>query len=207
MNVRKQIKDIRKKEILIAAQSAIKEFGLHRSTIAHIAKKAGMSQGLVLHYFPNKASLIEETMWYSHEEFRNDVAEELKKTRSPEEKLLAFINVWFSEKWNGKGTGVIWLSFLAEVPFNKNLSRIQDKIYSETYDALNNALSSIFSLEEVQEEVDILTCLLDGLYIKCTVGNINFDRNDALKLVYNYLNKKMSIGTDLLEENNLLLKL
>lgn len=195
--MRKQIKDIRREELLIAAQAAIGKFGLQGSTIARIADKAGMSQGLVHHYFPNKSKLIEDTMWYTHLQFRNDVAKELKKVSSPEEKLAAFIAVWLSEKWYRKGIADIWISFIGEVPFNKNLARIQYTIHRETYDNIVSLLNPILPPEEAKKVANCLVCLMDGLWVRRSFVNKSFTRNDALKLMYDYVKRTTSISIEL----------
>jgi len=195
--MRKQIKDIRREELLIAAQAVIGKFGLQGSTIARIAEKAGMSQGLVHHYFPNKSKLIEDTMSYTHVQFRNDVAKELKKASSSEEKFSAFIAVWFSEKWYRKGIADIWINFIGEVPFNKRLARIQYTFHRETYDNLVSFLNPILPPEEAKKVADGLVCLMDGLWVRRSFANKNFTRNDALKLVYDYVKKTTSISIEL----------
>lgn len=195
--MRKQIKDIRREELLIAAQAVIGKFGLQGSTIARIADKAGMSQGLVHHYFPNKSKLIEDTMWYTHLQFRNDVAKELKKVSSPEEKLVAFIAVWFSEKWYRKGIADIWINFIGEVPFNKNLAKIQYTIHRETYDNIVSFLNPILPPEEAKKVANCLVCLMDGLWVRRSFVNKSFTRNDALKLMYDYIEKTTSISIEL----------
>ena len=194
--MRKQIKDIRREELLIAAQAAIGKFGLQSATIARIADKAGMSQGLVHHYFPNKSKLIEDTMWYTHLQFRNDVAKELKKVSSPEEKLATFIAVWLSEKWYKKGIGDIWINFMGEVPFNKQLAKIQYKIHLETYDNIVSFLNPILPSEEVKKVADCIVCLMDGLWVRRSFANKSFTRNDALKLMYDYVKKTTSMSIE-----------
>ncbi len=196
MNMRKQIKDIRREELLIAAQSAIGQFGLQSATIVRIADKAGMSQGLVHHYFPNKSKLIEETMWYTHLQFRNDVTKELKKASSPEEKLAVFIAVWLSEKWYKKGIGDIWINFIGEVPFNKELARIQYAIQLETYDNIVSFLNPILPPEEAKNVADCIVCLMDGLWVRRSFANKSFTRNDALKIMYDYVKKTTSISIE-----------
>ena len=52
--------DLRRRKIVEAAESCFIEEGFHGTSIARIAKKAGMSTGHISHYFPQKEQIIYE---------------------------------------------------------------------------------------------------------------------------------------------------
>ena len=54
--------EIRREQIISAAQKCMREKGLHATRITEIAKRAGVSVGLLYHLFPNKEALIEAMM-------------------------------------------------------------------------------------------------------------------------------------------------
>jgi AcrR family transcriptional regulator len=55
-----QIKDARREALLLAARRVFAHNGLAATRISDIAADAGVSQGLVYHYFPNKEALFGE---------------------------------------------------------------------------------------------------------------------------------------------------
>ena len=59
----------RKMEILAAALSCFAEEGYHATTNRTIACRAGITEGLIYHYFPNKKSLLTEII---HANFHQD---------------------------------------------------------------------------------------------------------------------------------------
>lgn len=62
---KKQFEEIRKNKRKIILDAALEVFakeGYHSSTVSTIAKKAGISQGLMYNYFKNKEELINELM-------------------------------------------------------------------------------------------------------------------------------------------------
>jgi AcrR family transcriptional regulator len=61
--MKKDLEEIKKEKqsvIFDAALKVIKEKGFHQSRIADIAERAGVSYGLVYHYFQNKQALFDE---------------------------------------------------------------------------------------------------------------------------------------------------
>ena len=53
---------IRRKQLVSAAISVIHEDGFARATVARIARRAGVSSGIVHHYFADKDDLLLSTM-------------------------------------------------------------------------------------------------------------------------------------------------
>lgn len=70
----------KRQRIIDAAMKLIAEKGYHGATTALIAKEAGVSQGIIFHYFKNKEdvffSLLREKSTVFKEEFERNVGEE-----------------------------------------------------------------------------------------------------------------------------------
>ena len=58
----KDIRDERKKQIMRAAIKVFAENGIRLTKISNIAKEAGISHGLVYHYFESKEELLYESL-------------------------------------------------------------------------------------------------------------------------------------------------
>jgi AcrR family transcriptional regulator len=50
--------DARRAQVRAAAAECFREYGFHRTSIAQISKRAGMSTGHIYHYFENKEAII-----------------------------------------------------------------------------------------------------------------------------------------------------
>ena len=59
MGVNKAIQSVRIPQIVEAAVEIIAEKGIKETTLDAVAKKAGLSKGGLIHYFPTKKALIE----------------------------------------------------------------------------------------------------------------------------------------------------
>ncbi len=53
---------IRRRQLIDATLEAINEVEMHDATIAQIARRAGVSTGIISHYFKDKNGLLEATM-------------------------------------------------------------------------------------------------------------------------------------------------
>ncbi len=59
----------RRKQLVEAAITSITELGMSATTLATVAKAAGLSQGVAVFYFKSKENLLLEALRYHHEEY------------------------------------------------------------------------------------------------------------------------------------------
>ena len=57
---RKEQKEVRKSQIIQAALGLFLEHGYYGTKTSQISRRAGISEGLLFHYFPTKEILLEE---------------------------------------------------------------------------------------------------------------------------------------------------
>jgi TetR/AcrR family transcriptional regulator, transcriptional repressor of bet genes len=66
---------IRRQQLIDATLAAVNELGFAESSISQIAQRAGVSTGIISHYFGGKNGLIEATMRYLLQQLGKSVAE------------------------------------------------------------------------------------------------------------------------------------
>lgn len=95
----KDIRDERKKQIMNAAIKVFAENGVKLTKISMIAKEAGVSHGLVYHYFSSKEEVLFESLeWAMETADTKKRLDEMNKTNlSPLEKLKAFATFGLKE--------------------------------------------------------------------------------------------------------------
>jgi TetR/AcrR family transcriptional repressor of bet genes len=69
---------VRRRQLVEAAIAVIHDEGFAKATVARIARRAGVSTGIVHHYFADKDALLTATMRSLLAELRRDAAEQLK---------------------------------------------------------------------------------------------------------------------------------
>ncbi len=96
MGINKTIQSIRISQIVEAAVEIIAEKGIKETTLDAVAKKAGLSKGGLIHYFPTKKALIETVV----KEFFARIFQRGKEIRDsfsdPYDQLVSF--VWLYDR-------------------------------------------------------------------------------------------------------------
>jgi TetR/AcrR family transcriptional repressor of bet genes len=70
---------IRRQQLIDATLAAVNEVGMHDATIAQIARRAGVSNGIISHYFKDKNGLLEATMRYLISHLGGDRRRQLRR--------------------------------------------------------------------------------------------------------------------------------
>lgn len=93
------MQSIRRRQLIDATLEAINEVGMHDATIAQIARRAGVSTGIISHYFRDKNGLLEATMRDITSQLRDAVLNRLHALPqgSAEQRLQAIVAGNFDE--------------------------------------------------------------------------------------------------------------
>src|SRR5262249_52364979 len=116
---------LRRRQLIDATVDAIADVGFARASLGQIARRAGVSPGLVAHYFDSKDGLLEATMRRRGRELGASVRRKLAVTSGPRERIQAVIDVNLDPLEFDRRTATVWLAFWAEVPHEPRLARIQ----------------------------------------------------------------------------------
>lgn len=89
---------VRRRQLIDATIETIHRHGFADTTISRIASAAGMSSGIISHYFGGKNALLEATMRFLMQELRNDYLMRLDRAKTPVDRLEAIVNTNFNEE-------------------------------------------------------------------------------------------------------------
>lgn len=85
-------RDERRVQLIEATLSTIAECGFSRTTLTEVARRAGLSHGLVLFHFETKEKLLVETLDYLSDEYKANWKAALDSAGpAPEERLAALV--------------------------------------------------------------------------------------------------------------------
>lgn len=107
-----------KRELLLAAATKLfVERGLHGTPTSAISKEAGVSAGILFHYFKTKDNLIDELYVSIKKEYTNSILKDIGRITSDQGKLRL---IW-SNSWNWALDNTLKFKFLLQVD-NTNCS-------------------------------------------------------------------------------------
>lgn len=186
------MEEIRRRQLIEATIASIHEVGFAESSLSRISAKAGVSTGIVHHYFEDKAELLESTLRSLGTKLRLGVVRKLRAARTPVERLLAVIdgNIG-TEQFTPEGVSA-WLAFWAQVPTSPRLARIQNVIISRLRDNLVHALK-VMGRKDAEEIARVTEALIDGLWLRAALSADGPDSARARRLVLDYLNARLDL--------------
>ena len=181
---------IRRRQLIDATIASIHEVGLAESSLSRISARAGVSTGIVHHYFADKAELLESTLRQLGTTLRLAVVSRLERARTPAERLLAVVDGNLGAgQFTPEGVSA-WLAFWAQVPTSPRLARIQHVIISRLNDNLVDALKRM-GRNDAEEIAGVTEALIDGLWLRAALSADGPDPVRARRLVLDYLNAKL----------------
>ena len=179
------VSTIRRKQLIEATIAAIHEYGYDDTTMAKIAKRAGMSPGLIAHYFGSKDELLEATMRFLLTDLQSLVARRLEQAgEEPRARLAAIVGANFDESQCARETVSAWLAFWGQVPHAPTLGRLQ-RIYARR---LHSNLKREFgrlgvAAQETGRLAEITASLIDGVWMRAGLAGGGLDAAGARRLV------------------------
>lgn len=163
---RLSIEQLRRQELAAAAYEILQEEGIAGTTLAKVAERAGMSKGIVLHYFKGKDELLEVVMRHANALLRDEVVALMAQAKTPRERVEAIVAGNFSPKFFKPEICNAWLSLCAEVPRNANFARIQRAIHARMRSNLLSGLKALLPPARADAAIIGITAMIDGLWLR-----------------------------------------
>lgn len=130
---RKQSRAARREQLIDATIAVIAEKGYARTTLADVARRAGLSQGLANFHFASKERLLAETMVQLAEDYRQNWMRVLAEAGpAPARQLDALIRADLSPELNSPLQLAAWCAFWGEAqarPVYQELCGSNDETY------------------------------------------------------------------------------
>lgn len=156
---------VKYQRILDAAISVFAEQGFFQSTIAQIAKEAGVADGTIYLYFKNKDDILVQFYQYKTRQIFERFREAVSKPATAEEKLRCLIRVHLQEFQKDRNMAIV---YQAETHQNRTLGTELIKEMSKMY---RDIISEVVELG--QEEGSIRRDLYMGLVKRFINGAVD----------------------------------
>lgn len=184
---------IRRRQLINATLEAINEVGMHDATIAQIARRAGVSTGIISHYFKDKNGLLEATMRDITGQLRDAVLSRLHALPdgSAEQRLQAIVGGNFDETQISSAAMKAWLAFWASSMHQPMLYRLQQVSSRRLLSNLVYEFRRELPREQAQEAGYGLAALIDGLWLRAALSGKPLDKNVAQSLTSHFISQHL----------------
>lgn len=157
---------IRRKQLVDAAIAVIHSDGFNNATVARIARKAGVSTGMVHHYFQDKDDLLFATMRYLLAELRADAAARLARTSDPQQRIGAIIDACFGDAQFDEQVFSAWLALYGNARQSPRLTNILALYHRRLRSSLLHDLRRLVTEQEALRLAEGIGAMIDGLWLR-----------------------------------------
>lgn len=185
---------IRRRQLIDATLSTINEVGINDATIAQIARRAGVSTGIISHYFKDKNGLLEATMRDVTRQLREAVLSRLQPLRDApaEERLHAIVDGNFDETQVHTAVMKAWLDFWSSSMHQPQLNRLERVSSRRLYSTLVVEFRRELPLEKARLAAHGLAALIDGLWLRAALSGKPFSPVIARTLTTQFIRQQLA---------------
>lgn len=186
--------DIRKPQLVQATMAVIDRVGLHSASIALISKEAGVSTGIINHYFGGKHGLLEETMREILRQLSVTITKALKElpANAHQQRINAIINGNFEGYQAENKVAKTWLAFWSYSMHDDQLKRLQRVNEKRLISHLLIELKALLDPEQAELVAHGIASLIDGIWLRGTLNPEGIDANKARAIINDYLDKQLT---------------
>ena len=182
---------IRRRQMIAATMACIHQDGISKASMQRIARRAGLTSGLIVHYFDDKDGLLEAVYRDLYRRLGEDVRSRLRTARRPAERLIAILEAQVSEEMLKPEIVATWFAICAKIPETPVLRRLEH-IYDKRLQS--NLLYALKGLDLDNEDAlgitEELMALIDGLWLNLA-NPISLTPDKAREILFRYLKVRL----------------
>jgi AcrR family transcriptional regulator len=189
-----ELREKSKAAILVAATELFAHKGYAGTTTDEIARRAGISKGLVYYHFPSKEAILEALLDTITETTLGLRALREGSVESRGAALIAFIHAWFGEIRTNPALVKLGIRFHSD-PEMIRIARKKQESLLKHYIGIFSMLFTALGSRDPEAETFLLGSVLDGIGLNYTAmpDAVPLDRIEALLVhYYSHLRKENS---------------
>ncbi|MFT6986176.1 MAG: TetR/AcrR family bet gene transcriptional repressor [Psychromonas sp.] len=166
------MKQLRQQQLIDATLVSVERHGLQHTTINTISGIAGMSSGIISHYFGGKQGLIEAALKYLLDELKQALLVRTSgKTLSPVARLSMIVEANFTALQRSNAVAKTWLSFWSQAMHDPGLARLQhinnQRLYSNLLFSFKQLLPATAAINAAKQTA----AMIDGFWLRSALSS------------------------------------
>ena len=183
----------RRRQLIAVTIDSLAELGYVGTTLAQIAARAGVSPGLVAHYFGDKDGLLEAAFRSLARRVGDQVRSRLRQVVTPRGRIQAIIDANLAPEEFDQRTGTAWLAFWGQVLQVNPLKRVQSAYQRRTLSNLRSSLKRLVPCDEAQRLAAMIAAMIDGVWLRAALsGWREADSESARALLTAFVDGRLS---------------
>jgi AcrR family transcriptional regulator len=179
--------DVRRQALIDATSRCLAEEGIGGTSVRAICSRAGVSPGLLTHYFDGVDALIIATYRNIGVRVGRAIEAAVHDAGSdPLLRLLAFVRSLFRPPILGSELLATWISFLSQAASSPTVAAAHAEIYAgfrRRLDTLLHDAAPDMTPDRVRIAVIGLSSVIDGLWLKLCLDQSQFTAEEAQHMV------------------------
>jgi len=186
--------EIRKPQLVEATMAVIDEVGLSGASVILISRKAGVSPGIINHYFGGKHGLLEETMRSVLRQLSATSIEHLRAVDRDDvtARVKAIVAANFDGYQVESKVVKTWLAFWAQSMHDTSLHRLQRVNERRLLSHLRFELKKILPSEQALFVAQGVAALIDGIWLRGALNPDGICPEKAQQIISDYLQKQLA---------------
>ncbi|MCL1050208.1 transcriptional regulator BetI [Shewanella abyssi] len=169
---RPSMKTVRQQQLIDATLVSVERHGLHNTTINTISGLAGLSSGLISHYFGGKQGLIEATQKYLLDQLKQALlSRTADKELLPLARLHAIVEANFTELQRSRPATKTWLSFWSQAMHQPGLARLQHINSQRLYSNLLFSFKKLLPQDDATAAAKQTAAMIDGFWLRSALSH------------------------------------
>ena len=165
------MRDTRRQQLINATMASIAELGMQNTTIVSISRRAGLSSGIISHYFGGKQGLIEAALRHLLDQLGKELRERMASTDgSPEQRLQCIVEANFSSFQRTELAARTWLSFWARSIHEPGLQRLQLINNARLYSNLRFSFAQRLPKQAATDAARQTAAMIDGFWLRSALS-------------------------------------
>ncbi|MDH4413344.1 MAG: TetR family transcriptional regulator C-terminal domain-containing protein [Rhizobium sp.] len=173
----------RRKDLIAATLDSISDHGLEGATVRDIAARAGVTGGLIRHYFTGKDEMLQAAYREMLAGMTGTAVEAMADVGTdPRRRLHDFIVANVSPPIADPKALSLWAAFIGRVRSNEELARIHRENYQIFIGILEELIEAVLAarqhkppFSEVRHLAVAINGLIDGLWLENSLASDMFD--------------------------------
>jgi betaine-aldehyde dehydrogenase len=184
--------ETRRRQLIEVTIDSLAEVGFVGTTLAQIASRAGVTPGLVAHYFDDKDGLLDAAFRSLARRVGSQVRARLRQVSTPRGRIQAVIDANLAPEEFEQRTGTAWLAFWGQVLHLPRLKRIQSVYQRRTLINLRSSLRKLVPADEAQSLAAMIAAMIDGVWLRAALsGWREADSESARALLTAFVDERL----------------